>query len=212
MRALTGTSGKLSGMSLPQTPSIGPLRLLEQWLEDARAADIPQPDAIALATVGEDGQPSTRIVQLKRVEADALVFTSALWTRKAREIAANPRVSLLAYWPTLGRQLHATGEARVAERSLADELFAGRELSRQLQAIVSRQGEPIEDLEELRDRHAHLMEVTELAPECPPDWGAIRIVPNLLEFWSESEDRMHDRLLYERDAIGESWRHTRIAP
>jgi pyridoxamine 5'-phosphate oxidase len=197
-------------VTLQQTPTTHPLRLLEQWLNDARAADVAQPDAIALATVGQDGQPSTRIVQLKRVETDALVFTSALWTRKAREIAANPRVSVLAYWPTLGRQLHATGEAVVAERALADELFAGRELSRQLQAIVSRQGEPIEDVERLRDRHAHLMKVTEVSPDCPPDWGAIRIVPNLLEFWSESEDRIHDRLLYERE--GESWRHTRIAP
>jgi pyridoxamine 5'-phosphate oxidase len=199
-------------MALQQTPTTHPLRLLEQWLSDARAGDVAPPDAIALATVGEDGQPSTRIVQLKRVETDALIFTSALWTRKAREIAANPRVSLLAYWPTLGRQLHLTGEAVLAERALADELFAGRELSRQLQAIVSRQGEPIEDLEQLRDRHAHLMKVTEAAPDRPPEWGAIRIVPNLFEFWSESEDRMHDRLLYERDAKGESWRRTRIAP
>jgi pyridoxamine 5'-phosphate oxidase len=119
---------------------------------------------------------------------------------------------MLAYWPTLGRQLHATGVAVVAERALADELFAGRELSRQLQAIVSRQGESIEDLEQLRDRHAHLMKVTETPPACPPDWGAIRIVPNLLEFWSESEDRMHERLLYERDADDLSWRLTHIAP
>jgi pyridoxamine 5'-phosphate oxidase len=187
-----------------------PLRLLEQWLAEARAANVVQPDAVALATAGEGGQPSTRIVQLKRVEEDALVFTSALWTRKAREIAANPRVSLLAYWPTLGRQLHVTGEAVVADRALATELFAGRELSRQLQAIVSRQGEQIEDLEQLRGRHAHLMKVTEAPLDCPPDWGAIRIVPDLVEFWSESEDRMHDRFLYERR--DESWRRRRIAP
>lgn len=194
-----------------QTPIVAhPLRVLDQWLSDARAADVPEADAVALATVGGDGQPSTRIVQLKRVEDDALVFTSALWTRKAREIAANPRVSLLAYWPTLGRQLHVTGEAVLAERELAIEMFAGRELSRQLQAIVSRQGEQIEDVNRLRDRHAHLMKVTETPPDCPPDWGAIRVVPELIEFWSESEDRMHDRLLYERD--GQDWRRTRVAP
>ncbi len=187
-----------------------PILLLRRWLADAYTAGLPQPDAIALATVGADGQPSTRIVQLKRVEQDALVFTSALWTRKAREIAANPRVSLLAYWPSLGRQLHITGEAVVAERELAVELFAGRTLERQLQAIVSRQGEPIEDLAELRDRHAHLMRVTESPPDCPSDWGAIRVVPQLIELWRESPDRMHDRVLYER--AGEGWRRTRIAP
>lgn len=117
-----------------------PLRRLEEWLAGARAAGLAEHDAVALATAGADGQPSTRIVQLKRVERDALLFTSALWTRKAREIAANPRVSLLAYWPTLGRQAHISGEATLAERSLAVELFAGRSLERQLQAVVSRQG------------------------------------------------------------------------
>jgi pyridoxamine 5'-phosphate oxidase len=192
------------------TQNPNPLPTLELWLADARAANLPEPDAVALATVGEDGQPSTRIVQLKRIEAGALVFTSALWTRKAREIAANPRVSLLAYWPTLGRQLHVTGEAGVAERSLAVELFAGRERSRQLQAVVSRQGEPIEDVEPLRERHRHLMGAMEAPPDCPPDWGAIRVVPDLIELWTQAEDRMHDRLLYERD--GERWRCTRIAP
>ena len=197
-------------MSVPETLTGDPLRLLEQWLADARSAGLAQHDAVSLATAGADGQPSARIVQLKRVERDALVFTSALWTRKAHEIAANPRVSLLAYWPTLGRQLHITGEAAVAERELAVELFAGRTLERQLQAVVSRQGEPIDDIDALRDRHAHLMRVTEIPPECPPDWGAIRVVPQLIELWSESADRMHDRLLYERD--GEGWRRTRIAP
>ncbi|HEX5308545.1 MAG TPA: pyridoxal 5'-phosphate synthase [Solirubrobacteraceae bacterium] len=187
-----------------------PLRLLEQWLADAREAGVAEHDAVALATVGANGQPSTRIVQLKRVEADALIFTSALWTRKAREISANPLVSLLAYWPTLGRQAHICGEAVLTERELSVELFAGRALERQLQAVVSRQGEPIESLEELRDRHAHLMQVTEAPPDCPPDWGAIRIAPTLVELWSESADRMHDRLLYER--VERSWRCTRIAP
>ncbi len=187
-----------------------PLAIVRRWLEDARAAGLAEPDAVALATAGADGQPSTRIVQLKRIEEHALVFTSALWTRKAREIAANPRVSLLAYWPTLGRQVHITGEAVLAERELAVELFAGRALERQLQAIVSRQGEPIEDLEALRARHAHLMTVAEAPPRCPPDWGAIRVVAQLIELWSEAPDRMHERLLYERE--GAAWRRTRIAP
>jgi pyridoxamine 5'-phosphate oxidase len=199
-------------VSLPGSPDVHPLRCLERWLDDARETELAEPDAVALATVGADGQPSTRIVQLKRVEREALVFTSALWTRKAREIAANPRVSLLAYWPTLGRQLHVTGEAVVAERDLAVELFAGRSLERQLQAIVSRQGEPIDDLAQLRDRHSHLMRVTEIPPDCPSDWGAIRVVPHLIEFWRESPDRMHERLLYEREDEGTTWRRTQIAP
>ena len=93
---------------------------------------------------------------LKRIEDEALLFTSALWTRKAREIEANPQVALLFHWPALGRQVHVTGEASFAERALAEELFAERDLVHQLQTVVSRQGEPIDDLDQLRDRLAHL--------------------------------------------------------
>ena len=105
------------------------------------------------------------------------LFTSALWTRKAREIEANPQVALLFHWPALGRQVHVTGEASSAERALAEELFAERDLVHQLQTVVSRQGEPIDDLDQLRDRLAHLAEVQETAPACPEDWGALRVRP-----------------------------------
>lgn len=187
-----------------------PLQLLDGWLADARMAGVPEPGATAFVTVGQDGRPSARTVLLKRLEDDALVFTSALWTRKAREIEANPSVALLFYWPSVGRQVHIAGRAIVAERELAVELFAQRERSHQVQTLVSRQGEPIEEIEPLRAKHAHLMKAMESAPECPPDWGAIRVVPEAIEFWRQSPDRMHNRLLYER--TGDGWRTTRLAP
>jgi pyridoxamine 5'-phosphate oxidase len=193
-----------------ETNQQDPLALLERWLAEARAAGISEPGAVAFVTVGRDGRPSARTVLLKHLEADALVFTSALWTRKAREIEANPSVALLFHWPSVGRQVHLTGRAIVAERELAVELFAKRERSHQIQTLVSRQGETIEALAPLRDRHAHLMKTMESPPECPPDWGAIRVVPDAVEFWAQSPDRMHDRLLYERD--GREWRTTRLAP
>lgn len=187
-----------------------PLALLNRWLADARAAGVPEPGSVAFVTVGEGGRPSARTVLLKRLEDRALLFSSALWTRKARELEGNPRVALLFYWPTVGRQVHITGEARVADRELAIELFSERNLAHRVQTLVSRQGETIEDIQRLRDRHAHLMDVLEAPPECPPDWGAIRVVPETVEFWHEAPDRMHDRLLYERD--GEQWRISRLAP
>jgi pyridoxamine 5'-phosphate oxidase len=187
-----------------------PLRLLDCWLQDARTAGVPEPESVAFVTVGQDGRPSARTVLLKRLEDDALVFTSALWTRKAREIGTNPHVALLFYWPSAGRQVHVTGQAIVAERELAVELFAQRERSHQVQTLVSRQGEPIDDVEPLRDRHAHLMDAMESPPECPPDWGAIRVIPDAVEFWTQSPDRIHDRLLYER--AGDEWRVMRLAP
>jgi len=187
-----------------------PLALLERWLEEVRAAGVAEPGAVAFVTVGQDGRPSARTVLLKRLEDDALVFTSALWTRKAREIEANPHVALLFHWPSVGRQVHVAGRAIVAERELAVELFAQRERSHQVQTLVSRQGAPIAEIEPLRARHAHLMEVMESAPACPPDWGAIRVVPQAVEFWTQAPDRLHDRLLYERDVQG--WHSTRLAP
>lgn len=191
-------------------PLDDPIRELSRWIEEARERGAPQPASVAFVTVGEGGRPSARTVTLKRVEDDGLLFTSALWTRKAREVEANPAVALLFHWPSLGRQAHVTGEASLAERAVAEELFAERPLEHQLQAVVSRQGEPIEDLEPLRDRLAHLARVQETAPACPEDWGALRVRPRTIELWSEAADRIHERRLYERD--GESWLFTLLAP
>jgi pyridoxamine 5'-phosphate oxidase len=187
-----------------------PLALLGRWLEDARGAGALESRSVAFVTVGADGRPSARTVSLKRLEDRALVFTSALWTRKARELEGNPHVALLFYWAQIGRQVHITGHAGPAERELAEELFSERELSHRVQTLVSRQGEPLADIEPLRARHAHLMQALEAPPECPSDWGAIRVVPDALEFWSQSPDRIHDRLLYERVAGG--WSVSRLSP
>jgi len=189
---------------------IDPLAELGNWIEEARAAGVPQPGSVAFVTVGSEGRPSARTVNLKRLEADALVFTTALWTRKAREVEANPHVALLFHWPALGRQAHVAGKAAVAERALAEELFDQRDLLHQLQTVVSRQGEPIDDLDPLRGRLAHLAQVQETAPACPPDWGALRVHPEAIELWSESPDRIHERHLYERD--GEGWSVTLLSP
>lgn len=191
-------------------PVPDPLRELQSWIEDARAEGLPEPASVAFVTVGADGRPSARTVTLKRFEAGALLFTTALWTRKAREAEANPHVALLFHWPALGRQAHVTGTATRVERALAEELFDERDPVHRLQTIVSRQGEPIDDIEPLRDRLAHLAEVQETAPRCPPDWGALRVRPDLVELWREAPDRMHERRLFQRD--GEGWALTLVSP
>lgn len=195
-------------------PGDDPIRELERWIGEARERGLPQPASVAFVTVGEGGRPSARTVTLKRFEPDALLFTSALWTRKAREIEANPEVALLFHWPALGRQVHVTGTAARAERALAEELFAERDLFHQLQTVVSRQGEEIDDLGPIRDRLGHLAEVQETAPACPEDWGALRVIPRTVELWSEAGDRIHERRLFERadGSTGGAWRMTLLAP
>jgi pyridoxamine 5'-phosphate oxidase len=187
-----------------------PLRRLERWIDDARVAGIPHPASAAFVTVGSGGRPSARTVTLKRVEDEALILTSALWTRKAAELADNPQVALLFHWPALGRQVHVGADAELAGRALSEELFAERDVLHRWQAIVSRQGEPIEDLQPLRDRLEHLTRVAETPPACPEDWGALRLTPRSVEFWAEAPDRLHDRELFSCDAAG--WTASRLAP
>jgi pyridoxamine 5'-phosphate oxidase len=179
---------------------VNPLGELGEWIEEARVKGLGQPASAAFVTVGAGGRPSARTVTLKRLEEDALVLTTALWTRKAKEIEVNPHVALLFHWPALGRQAHVTGEATLAERSLAEDLFAERDLLHQLQTVVSRQGEPIEELDPLRARVAHLAEAQEIAPACPEDWGALRVRPGAVELWREAADRIHERRLFKRDS------------
>ena len=175
----------------------GPMETLERWLDEAADAGAPAPTAMTLATVGSDGRPSVRVVSLKRLGPEGLVFTTALWTRKAAELRANPRVALVFHWPGFGRQARIEGRAEVAERELAEELFAERPRSHQLQAIVSRQGETIEDLALLRIRLDELEAETEGQPiPCPADWGAVRVTPDVVELWSEGADRLHERRLF----------------
>ncbi len=187
------------------------MQILGRWLGEAADAGAPVPTAMTLATVGNDDRPSARIVSLKRLDAEGLVFTTALWTRKAAELHANPRVALVFHWPALGRQARIEGRAEVAERELAEELFAERARSHQLQALVSRQGEAIEDLGELRARLDELKAETDGQPiPCPADWGAVRVKPDVIELWSEADDRVHERRLFERD--GERWTVTLLSP
>ncbi len=190
---------------------IEPLALLDRWLSEARETGAPTPTAMSLATAGAGGQPSARVVSLKRLDGEGLVFTTALWTRKAAELRANARVAAVFHWPALGRQVRIEGRAAIAERELAEELFAERPRGHQLQAHVARQGEEIEGLDHLRERLEELQaELGEGPVPCPEDWGAVRLTPDRIEFWQEGEDRLHDRQLYEASADG--WRRSLLAP
>lgn len=188
-----------------------PLEVLGRWLGEADEAGVPAPRTMTLATATAGGRPSARVVSLKRLTAGTLIFTTALWTRKARELRDNPHAAATFHWPALGRQVRLEGRAEIAERELAEELFAERPRNHQLQAHVSRQGEEIESLDQLRGRlEALRAELGDGPVPCPNDWGVVRLMPDRIEFWQEGEDRLHSRRLFE--ANGSSWREVLLAP
>lgn len=188
-----------------------PLEILGRWLDQAREARVPAPAAMTLVTATGEGRPSARVVSLKRLEPGALVFTTALWTRKVAELRANPHLAAVFHWPALGRQARIEGRAEIAGRELAEELFAARPREHQLQTLASRQGETIEGLAELRGRLERLRAETAGRPiPCPPEWGAVRLVPDRVELWEEADDRLHERRLYE--AADHGWRLSHLAP
>jgi pyridoxamine 5'-phosphate oxidase len=198
-------------MTDSHAPKGQPLELLKQWLEEAEEARVTVPRAMTLATVAADGRPSARMVSLKRIAGDALIFTTALWTRKVVELRDNQLAAATFYWSALGRQVRVEGRAEVAERALAEELFAERPRSHQMQAHVSRQGEEIGSLDQLRIRLEELRaELGEGRVPCPEEWGAVRLIPDRIEFWQEAEDRLHRRQLYEAGTDG--WRERLLAP
>jgi pyridoxamine 5'-phosphate oxidase len=199
--------------SAEQDPSLvqEPLGLLQCWLDDATDAGLQSHTAMTLCTASADGEPSARTVDIKRLEPGTLIFTTALWTRKAREMTANPKVAGLFHWPQLGRQVHVAGTAVLAERALAEELFALRNRTHRLQTLVSRQGETIGDLAPLHKRLLELEETYRTAEiPCPEDWGAFRLTPCVVEFWEVAPDRLHERILFERTGV--SWQRRRLAP
>ncbi len=188
-----------------------PLERLADWLAQAREAGLADATAMSLATVAADGSPSLRLVSLKRLDRDGLVFTTALWSRKVAELRESPRVAATFYWHSLGRQARVEGRAEIAARELAEELFAERPRSHQLQALASRQGEEIESVEALRERLEELdVELGDRPVPCPEDWGAVRVVPDRVELWEEAADRLHRRTLYE--AVASGWRRSLLAP
>ena len=152
---------------------------------------MPEPGAVSFATASPDGRPTARTVLLKRVEPDALIFTSALWTRKAIEIKANPHVALLS--TGLRSDAGSTSSAKLCSPSVSLASSCSTSVrSHRIRALVSRQGQPIDSVEPLRSRHAHLMAAMEAPPECPPDWGTLRVRPEAVEFWTQAPDRLRD--------------------
>ena len=196
--------------SFEETLARDPLAQFLAWFEEARAT-VEQPDAVALATATADGRPSVRMVLLKRADEDGFGFHTNLESRKARELAANPRAALLCHWQPLGRQVRVEGAVRLTPAIESEEYFRTRPVGSRLAAWASPQSRPLADREELERLYA---DAAARFPgdevPLPPHWGGFRLVPDAYEFWQHGEHRLHDRLLYERS--GDGWCRQRLAP
>ena len=182
-----------------------PLKQFQEWY--AQAGN----DAVALATAARDGWPSARMVLLKGADERGFVFHSSYESRKARELAENPRAALLFYWHDLGRQVRVEGDVEQVDRGESETYFKTRPRGGQLAAWTSSQSEPIGTRDELEERFAELERTFEGDEvPLPPHWGGFRLVPETYEFWQHRENRLHDRFRYRRN--GDDWVIERLSP
>jgi pyridoxamine 5'-phosphate oxidase len=188
-----------------------PLQQFEHWLQEALTAQVPEPTAMTLATVGSDGRPSTRVLLLKGCDARGLIFYTNYRSRKARELAANPQAALQFHWIELERVVRIEGRAEKTSDEESDAYFRTRPLDSRIGAWASPQSEVIASRAVLLAEAARFGAKFLLDPPRPPHWGGYRFVPDAFEFWQGRRSRLHDRLRYTLQADG-TWRRQRLAP
>ena len=195
-------------------PHMDPMAPFTELLERARQTPaIAEPTGMTLSTVGADGRPSARIVLLKGVDPDGLVFYTNTRSRKGREIADRVDVALTFWWPQLESQIRFEGPARPVSAAEADAYFASRPRVSQLGAWASDQSAPLRTREELESRFTELERKYEGkdVPR-PPHWSGYRVAPLAVEFWRNRPGRLHERQLYTRASPGAPWKMTLLNP
>ena len=188
-----------------------PLPLFDQWFAEARASEPNEPEAMAVATAGTDGQPSVRMVLLKAHGREGFTFYTHEKSAKGADLAENPRAALLFHWKSLGRQLRIEGSIERVSANEADAYFAGRARDSQLGAWASDQSRPLDSREtfERRFEDARRRFEGQEVPR-PAGWVGYRVVPDRIEFWTAREHRLHERRLFSR--AGEGWSEGLLYP
>jgi len=192
---------------MPENPS----DVFNGWFTEAVRSGLPDPEAMTLATSTPGGKPSARIVLLKEITKEGLVFFTNYKSRKSRELMDNPRAALVFFWSAQRRQVRIEGTVRTVPDDVSDAYFSIRPRGSQLGAWVSPQSMEIPGMDHLLTLYKELEKKYENIPvPRPPYWGGYILIPSLFEFWSEQKNRLHERICYElQDG---KWRMKRLAP
>ena len=188
-----------------------PISQFEQWFQQTLTAEVPEPNAMSLATVGKEGKPSLRIVLLKDVDARGFTWYTNYESRKGEDLLTNPHAALTFHWIPLERQVRIEGHVEKVAVADSDAYFASRPRESQIGAWASEQGKPIPNRAALEQRIAQFTEKFEGEPvPRPPHWGGYIVAPYAIEFWQAGDFRLHDRFVYARE--GDGWAVERLSP
>ncbi|MBX3634325.1 MAG: pyridoxamine 5'-phosphate oxidase [Rubrivivax sp.] len=187
-----------------------PLQQFRTWFEQAMNSQLPEPNAMTVATVGADGRPSTRVVLIKGFDERGIVWYTNYASRKGRELSAHPFAALQFHWVELERVVRIEGRVEKVADAESDAYYASRPLDSRLGAWASPQSEVIASRATLVAAAAKAAARHGLHPPRPPHWGGYRLVPDRWEFWQGRKSRLHDRLRYRLD--GGTWVRERLAP
>lgn len=196
---------------IEETAPADPHDLFRLWLQDAISHDLPEPNAMTLATIGSDGGPNTRTVLLKGLDARGFHFYTNYHSRKGRDLAAHPQAAITFLWTRRHHQVNIRGTVTQLPRADADSYFDNRPRGHQIGAWASDQSSVIPHREWLEEREAEIAARFGEGPiPCPPHWGGYTLLPSEIEFWQGRVSRLHDRLRYTR--IEGGWKRERLSP
>jgi len=189
-----------------------PFAIAQSWLDTASNSEPNDPNAAVLSTVDAQGLPNSRVILVKSIESDGLVFFTNYQGKKAREIADSGKAALNFHWKSLERQMRFRGEIRKVEPRISDEYYQSRPLGSRIGAWASRQSEPLESKAALLAAVAKAQLQHGLNPARPPHWGGFKVYPTEVEFWAAGEFRIHNRFQWQRDQNGDGWNVCRLNP